>query len=166
MKDFIIIGNKNAMLWKSIFPKYFRKELYFGYNQVSRFFFLPDDATEWDKMEGGKKTNWFQGSGRWFTTFPTYKKNPPLPLLPYDPRVHKKYDTYDAVNTDSIYNIPNYDGLIGVPIGIIDYLCPEQFEIVGILCRGSDETLDPAKPIIDGKCLYTRVLIRRRLQGG
>lgn len=160
MKDFIIIGNKNAMPLKSIFPRYFRKELYFGYNQVSRFI-LPDDATEFQKMEGDKKTNCIQGTGRWFTSFPVHKKNPPLPLLPYDPRVHRKYDTYDAVNTDSIYNIPNYDGLIGVPMGIIDYINEEQFEIVGELMNGAC-SYDYGKPIVDGKKLYVRILIRRK----
>lgn len=147
MTDFIVVGNKNAMLWKTIFPKYFNKELYFGYNYISKFR-LPDDTY-----------NWFQGSGRWFTTYPVHKDNPPLDLVEYDPSIHKPYDTYPALNTDSIHSIPDYDGEIGVPIiGIIDYINEEQFEITGMLCRGSGG-IDYEKPIIDGKHLYTRVLI-------
>lgn len=151
MKDFIIVGNKNAMLWKTIFPMYFYKELYFGYNYISKFR-LPDDSY-----------NWFQGSGRWFTTFPIKKDNPPLQLVPYDPERHRRYDTYNAINTDSIYDVPDLDEdiEIGVPIGIIDYLNEDQFEITGMLCRGSGD-IDKAKPIIDGKHLYTSVLIKRK----
>lgn len=149
-KDFIVVGNKNAMLWKTIFPRYFYKELYFGYNYISKFR-LPDDTF-----------NWFQGSGRWFTTFPTPKDNPPLQLVEYDPERHKRYDTYNAINTDSIKDVPDLKDIeIGVPIGIIDYINPEQFEITGMLCRGSGD-IDKAKPIIDGKHLYSRVLIKRK----
>lgn len=160
MKDFIIIGNKNSLFLKDIFPLFMEGGLRYGYNYIN-YFLLSDNAEKWKKMEGGKKLNDFQGTGRWFSSFPVHKKNPPLPLLPYDPRVHRKYDTYDAVNTDSIHNIPNYDGLIGVPIGIIGYLCPEQFEIVGKLMNGACR-YDYGKPIVDGKKLYVRILIKKK----
>jgi len=39
---------------------------------------------------------------------------------------------------------------------------PEQFEIVGVLNHGCDSEFDLAKPILNGKELYTRVAIRRR----
>lgn len=148
MDGFIVVGNKNAMLWKSIFPKYFNKELYFGYNYISKFR-MPNNTY-----------SWFQGSGRWFTTFPVVKDNPPMKLKEYDKDKYPKYDTYDAINCDSIKDVPDYDGEIGVPIGIIDYICPTQFEITGMLCRGSGG-IDKAKPIINGKNLYTRVLIKK-----
>lgn len=148
MDGFIVVGNKNAMLWKSIFPKYFNKELYFGYNYISKFR-MPNNTY-----------SWFQGSGRWFTTFPVVKDNPPMILKEYDKDKYPKYDTYDAINCDSIKDVPDYDGEIGVPIGIIDYICPTQFEITGMLCRGSGG-IDKAKPIINGKNLYTRVLIKK-----
>ena len=147
MTDFIVVGNKNAMMWKSIFPKYFDGKLFYGYTYISKFR-LPDNPY-----------NWFQGSGRWFTTYPVHKDNPPLQLVPYDPSLHKIYDTYPALNTDSIHSVPDIVHMeIGVPIGILDYLCDEQFEITGMLCRGSGGC-DKAKPIIDGKHLYTRILI-------
>lgn len=147
--DFIVVGNKNAMMWKTIFPKYYYKQLYFGHNYISKFR-LPDNSF-----------NWFQGSGRWFTTFPVIKENPPITLKPYAEDKYQKYDTYDAVNTDSIKDIPDYDGEIGVPIGILDYLCTDQFTITGMLCRGSGD-IDKAKPIINGKHLYARVLIKKK----
>ena len=90
MADFIVVGNKNAMLWKNIFPKYFYGKLFFGYTYISKFI-LPDNTF-----------NWFQGTGRWFTSFPTEKNNPPLPLLPYVEDNYQKYDTYDAININSI----------------------------------------------------------------
>ena len=55
---------------------------------------------------------------------------------------------------------PDYDGEIGVPIGILDYLCKDQFTITGMLCSGSGD-IDKAKPIIKGQHLYSRVLIKK-----
>ena len=39
---------------------------------------------------------------------------------------------------------------------------PEQFEIVGELNNGSDNEFDYAKPMIEGKVKYMRILIKRK----
>lgn len=157
VKDYLVICNKNCIAWKTIFPDYLDGKTRYGYNIVSMFY-LPDDAEKYHIFEGCK-VNWFQGTGRWLTNFTVVKNNPPLPLVELE-STFKKFDTYDAWNTDSIKKIPDTNDLIGAPIGIIDYLCKEQFEIVGLLCRGSGG-VDPAKPIIDGKCKYVRILIKK-----
>ena len=149
MTDFIVVGNKNAMQWKTVWPLWFDKKIFFGYNYINRF-----DCSNGD-------TVWLQGLPRWFTSIKPNKEVPPLPLVEYDPEKHRTYDTYPAVNTDSIYQIPDVDSEIGVPIGIFDYLNEEQFEITGLLCRGSGG-MDKAKPIIDGKHKFTRTLIRKK----
>lgn len=146
-KQFCVIGNKNAIAWKTIFPMYFEDMIYFGYNNINKFL-----------VPNGEIAN-LEGLGRWYTNLKVDKHNPPLNLVELS-ETHQKYDTFDAYNTNSINDIPDVDGLIGVPIGIIDYICKEQFEIVGMLCRGSGG-LDFAKPIINGKELYTRILIKK-----
>lgn len=147
--DFLVIGNKNAGQWKTIFPLYFEDKLRWGYNCINKFI-----------AQNGEIAN-LEGLGRWFTTLPVEKNNPPLELVQYDPQRHKKYDTFNAVNTNSIKDIPDIDGLIGVTIGILDYICKDQFEIVGMLCRGSGG-IDFAHPIIDGKHLFTRIVIKKK----
>jgi hypothetical protein len=42
---------------------------------------------------------------------------------------YNRYDNYDAIPS-------NYDGLMGVPISILDKYCPEQFEIIGTSDNG------------------------------
>lgn len=148
MKQFLIIGNKNAAQWKNIFPLYFEDKLRFGYNNINKF-----------KVPDGSIAD-LEGVGRWFTTLPVEKNNPPLELVQYDPQRHKKYDTFDAVNTNSIKDIPDIEGLIGVPTGILDYICKDQFEIVGML-RVECCCYDFGHPIIDGKQLFTRILIKK-----
>jgi len=46
----------------------------------------------------------------------------------------------------------------------LDKYNPDQFEIVGILNHGCDSEYDLAKPILNGKEKFSRILIRRRQQ--
>ena len=58
----------------------------------------------------------------------------------------------------------------GVPITFLDKYCPTQFEIIWTTDRGGDGMLDELKlphtrydaPVINGKGLYKRILIRRK----
>lgn len=68
------------------------------------------------------------------------------------PVLWQKYDNYDALNVDKVASIPDdYDGLMGVPISFMDKYNPEEFEIVDII-----------KPKINGKKIFTRIIIRRK----
>ena len=76
---------------------------------------------------------------------------------------YQHYDNYDAIEVPHTDAIPSdYDGAIGLPISFLDKYCPEQFEIVGVFNHGSDSEFDLAKPILNGKELYTRIAIRHR----
>jgi hypothetical protein len=45
---------------------------------------------------------------------------------------YDKYDNYDAIEVPYVDAIPkDYNGIMGVPISILDKYCPEQFEIIG-----------------------------------
>lgn len=147
MVKYLIVGNKNAIAWTNIFPMYMEKKIWFGYSIINKFI----DAS-------GKLAD-LEGIGRWFTNLEVIKYNPEMELVEYNPETNRKYDTYDAVNTNSIYKIPNFDGVIGVPLGIIDYINKDQFEIVGIMHTGNGK-YDQGAPKIDGKAVYIRILIR------
>ena len=46
----------------------------------------------------------------------------------FDPDKYPKYDNYDAINVDKIKDIPfEYDGVMGVPITVLEYLCPDGY---------------------------------------
>lgn len=72
----------------------------------------------------------------------------------YDSKIHKKYDNYDAVNCDSRNKIPNIEGLIGVPVTIINSkpYDRDEIELVGCL----------KDTYIDGKPRFNRIIIRLR----
>ena len=81
----------------------------------------------------------------------------------YNPVEFPIYDSFDAIECCPTANIPfDYDGLMGVPITFLDKYNPDQFEIVGILNHGCDSEYDLAKPILNGKEKFSRILIRRR----
>ncbi len=85
---------------------------------------------------------------------------------------YKHYDNYDAIEVPYTDAIPSdYEELMGVPISFLDKYCPEQFELIGITENNVD--LNPYRktgcekydrPYIDGKRMYTRLLIRKKQQ--
>ena len=98
------------------------------------------------------------------------------------------YDNYDAMEVPVTSGIPSdYDGVMGVPVSFLPKYCPEQFEILGMCenldlyglktrfytsqeCRdryfelfGKKGTYDlNASGVVNGKKVYTRILIRRK----
>ena len=56
----------------------------------------------------------------------------------------------------------DYNGIMGVPITFLKYHNGTQFEIVGEANHGSDNDFDLFKPIVDGKEVFKRILIRKK----
>lgn len=143
-KKFLIIGNKNAITYKDFFPLLKSNEVWIGYNNPSEF----------DTPNGLTKK--VLGLCCWFTNLGVAKRNEKLILRKkYTPEEYPKYDNYDAINVNKIADIPvDYNGVMGVPISIMDKCNPEQFEIIGLAKH--------PVPKINGKSLYARILIRPR----
>lgn len=106
---------------------------------------------------------------RWYTNLDYKARHEKLVLWKnYTPEEYPKYDNYDAINVNKYSEIPcDYDGVMGVPITIIDFYSPEQFEIVGI--SGSlanpiiiDGSRKSGRFYIDGKRMYDRIVIRKK----
>ena len=65
---------------------------------------------------------------------------------------YQKYDNYDAINVNSLKDIPkDYDGVMGVPITILERFNPEQFEIVGYANGSDDFEFKPIKKYVNQK---------------
>ena len=158
-KQFLIIGNMNAITYKEIFPLIKENKLWLGYESPKEFV-QPDGTT--------KKF----GNICWFTNLPIVKREEHLDLFEnYSPDKYPMYDNYLAINVDRVSDIPcnewfimtvnedRYNKLketygddcvlidgddvkkqyrikvrnivMGVPITFLDKYCPKQFEIVG-----------------------------------
>jgi len=156
-KQYVIIGNMNAITYKEVFPLIKENKMWLGAtgNGTDMVFAVPEgtEVDEKDKLKAerlgyvGDYTR--LGNSCWFTTIDHGKRHKPLNLMTMadNERFNKKlqrkaaydrYDNYDAIEipfTDAIPN--NYDEIMGVPISFLDKYSPEQFEIVG-MCENED----------------------------
>ena len=103
----------------------------------------------------------------WLTNLDNERKHKDLLLTSfYSPKKHPKYDNYDAINVSKVAEIPmNYAGIMGVPITFLKYHNENQFEIIGEANHGSDNEFDLFKPIVNGKEIFKRILIKNKNVG-
>ena len=141
-KQYIIIGNMNAVTYKEIFPLIARNRIWLGYNSGHFWFKVPDSyevkKTDFKIDETGQK--WRRmGNICWFTNVDIEKRHENMVLFRnYTPEAYPKYDNYDAINVDRTVDIPcDYYGVMGVPITFLSQYNPDQFEIVAFR-KGND----------------------------
>ena len=155
-KQFLIIGNMNAITYKEVFPLIMGNKLWLGESIHSgdREFGVPADypleAAGWRIDAKGKHYIRVKGV-RWFTNLEHGRRHQPLQLMTMAQNIkhskHKEvrgtgylhYVNYDAIEVPFTDAIPSdYDGVMGVPISFLDKYCPEQFEIIGISLELAD----------------------------
>lgn len=175
-KQFVIIGNQNALTYKEIFKLVKENKIWFGHSIHSgdREFGVPRDyplnAAGCRVDENGNKFIRVKGV-RWFTNLDYEERHEDLILYKtYNKNEFPTYDNYDAINIDKTKDIPkDYSGVMGVPITFLDKYNPEQFEILGMSASAgySKEVVGipfvgdkDARPLIKGKNTYARIFIR------
>lgn len=176
-KQFIIVGNQNAVTYKEIFSLILSGHLWYGASIHSgdREFGVPDDyplkASGHRTDEQGNKFIRVKGV-RWFTNIDYKERHEDLLLYKtYSPEEYPHYDNYDAINVNKTANIPcDYSGVMGVPITFLDKYNPKQFELLGATeseGRGFSvglwhEDSKIAQAMVQGKKVYKRLFIRKR----
>lgn len=154
-KDFLLIGNMNAITYKSIFILIKQNVVFTGYTHPTKFI----------KPDGSIKQF---GNISWFTSFNTKSDIKPLNLHEkYTPEKYPKYDNYDAINVDRVADIPcNFYGIMGVPITFMHIWNPNQFKVIGYdhdLKGNGGIGVAEGQFEIAGKGIYRRILIQRKL---
>jgi hypothetical protein len=148
-KQFVIIGNQNAVTYKEVFPLIQANKLWLGQSISSgdREFRVPDsyplEAAGWRIDDEGKKYIRVKGV-RWFTNIEHGRRHEPMKLMTADENIkfskhkevrgigYKKYANFDGIEVPFTAAIPSdYEGFMGVPITFLDKYSPEQFEILG-----------------------------------
>jgi len=153
-KKFVIIGPKNAITYKEIFPLIREKRLWLGsgFGNGNAYFSIPSDTSRefadgvYNASTGLVK---FRNVG-WFTNLDHGRRHERLPLMTMADNLkfskhkgikgqaaYKRYVNYDAIEVPFTDAIPSdYDSLMGVPISFLDKYNPEQFEILGTSDNG------------------------------
>lgn len=165
-KQFVILGNMNAITYKEVFPHLKGNEIWLGYKSLNQdmYFDVTYERKEWllkNKKEGSAYkiidgvVMGRLASACWFTNIDHGKRHQPILLdtmehnLKFNKRLRKKlekdygtikyprYDNYDAIEVPFTKCIPfDYDGTMGVPITFLDKYNPAQFEIIGGTANG------------------------------
>ena len=155
-KQFLIIGNLNAITYKEVFKLIKDGKLWLGHTHPKVF--LQPDGSE-------KKF----GNICWFTNLPTERRAEDLILYKTyygHEDEYPTYDNYDAIEVSRVKNIPmDYDGVMGVPITFLDKHNPEQFEMLGLdVDLVHAKTGKTSRFILNGKTLYARIAIRKKVE--
>ena len=157
-KQFAVIGNKNSITYKEIFPLIKENKLWIGYTSTSLdiLFTVPKEMEkELVSQNQGSAYKIIDGhifarsASIWFTNIEHGRRHEPLRLMSMADNLefNKKmkgqteylhYDNYNAIEVPFTELIPkDYSGIMGVPISFLDKYCPEQFEILG-MCENED----------------------------
>ena len=169
-KQFLIIGNLNAITYKEIFPMIKENKVWLGNNARvnggAMFYEIPEAVANLDQVreiktdENGKKIYITRVQGvRWFTNLDHGRLHQPIPLMTKADvikfstnKAFEKYENYNAIEVSLVKNIPSdYHGIMGVPISFLDKYSPEQFEIVG-MCENEDLYKQKTKVYISAEC--------------
>lgn len=180
-KQFVIIGNKNCVTYKEVFPLIKENKLWSGRTEWSGgMWFETKDLEDVDKII--EDVNMKNVSSVWFTNIDHGKRHQVLPLMTMEDNLkyskhkevqgkdsYQKYDNYEAIEVPFTDAIPSdYEGVMGVPISFLDKYSPEQFEIVG-WSRHNSLNMDGGywkggknDATINGKDVYRRILIKHK----
>ncbi len=178
-KQFVVVGNKNCVTYKEIFPLFKENKMWSGETEWGGgMWFETKDSGDVDKTINGIDMK--NVSSVWFTNIDHGRRHRPLPLMTIDDNLkyskHKeikgkdsydKYDNYDAIEVPFTDSIPSdYEGIMGVPISFLDKYSPEQFEIIGCSYNyGRPESWDKNIDMgvsVKGVNVFKRILIRRK----
>ena len=190
-KQFLIIGNVNAITYKEVFPLIKENKMWLGlaFGRDFQGFIVPESyplsGTEARIDKHGNRivsTN----NTIWFTNLDHGRRHEPIELMTMQKNLeysrHKEirgkksydqYDNYDAIEVPFTDAIPSdHEGVMGVPVSFLHRYCPEQFDIVGTDYNVKEgllpELVNPNwkgkldRGYVDGNRLYSRILIRKR----
>jgi hypothetical protein len=189
-KKFVIVGSKNAITYKEIFPLIMANQLWTGVTGFSKdMLFIPPPDTDFsDKPKTALRcvdgVTYLRSPSIWFTNLDHGRRHQPLVLMTMADNLkhsrhkqikgkkkYEKYDNYDAIEIPFTDAIPiDFKGVMGVPISFLDKYNPAQFEILGATeseGRGFSNGLWNSKsgvsqPLISGIRAYKRIFIKHK----
>lgn len=185
-KQFSMIGNKNAVTHKELFPLIKSNQVWSGRTEWSGgMWFETINEQSVDKVINGVDMK--NVSSIWFTNIEHGRRHEPLQLMSMEDNlrynrnviknksdintIYKKYDNYDAIEVGYTNAIPrDYKGAMGVPISFLDKYNPEQFELLdandyvvdNLVNKKPHGLIKDKDGTINGKATYVRILIRNK----
>jgi hypothetical protein len=188
-KKFVIIGSKNAITLKEVFPLIKANKMWVGTTSFNKdmLFISPEEVDPTKKPSSATRTVdgvvYLRSPSVWYSNLDHGRRHQPLPLMTMQDNIkfskhkeikgkeYQKFDNYDAINIPFTDAIPSdYDGAMAVPISFLDKYSPEQFEIISSNDIITNNTI-PFKEhglikdkdgTINGVPTYVRLVIKKR----
>ncbi len=166
-KQFVIIGSKNAITYKEVFPLIKENKMWVGTTSFNKdmLFVSAEEIDPTQKPSTATRAVdgivYLRSPAVWFANLDHGRRHQILQLMSMSDnlRFNKKmqgktayetYDNYDAIEVPFTNAIPSkYDGVMGVPISFLDKYSPEQFEILGATQRGCHDEVPDLKKYDD-----------------
>ena len=188
-KKFVIVGSKNPITYKEIFPLIKANKMWVGTTSFNKdmLFISPEEVDPSGKPSTATRTVdgvvYLRSPSVWYTNLDHGRRHQPLPLMTMQDNIkfskhkeikgkeYQKFDNYDAINIPFTDAIPNdYDGAMAVPISFLDKYSPEQFEIISSNNIKTNDTISSKEHglikdkdgTINGVPTYVRVVIKKR----
>lgn len=187
-KKFVIIGSKNAITYKEVYPLIKQNKMWVGTTSFNKdmLFISPEKIDPKTKPSSATRTVngvvYLRSPSVWFTNLDHGRRHQPLPLMTMADNIkfskhkeikgkqYRKYDHYDAIEVPFTDAIPSdYEDAMGVPISFLDKYSPEQFEIISANDIKTDTVpykehglIKDKDGTIDGVPTYVRMVIRKR----
>ena len=188
-KKFVIVGSKNAITLKEVFPLIKANKMWVGTTSFNKdmLFISPEEVDPAKKPSSATRTVdgvvYLRSPSVWYSNLDHGRRHQPLPLMTMQDNIkfskhkeikgkeYQKFDNYDAINIPFTDAIPSdYDGAMAVPISFLDKYSPEQFEIISSNDIITNDTM-PFKEhglikdkdgTINGIPTYVRLVIKKR----
>lgn len=186
-KKFIIVGSKNSITYKEVFPLIKENKMWVGTTSFNKdmLFISPEKIDPKEKPSSATRIVdgivYLRSPSVWWTNIDHGRRHQPLSLMSRTDNVkfnkklkgqdYESFDNYNAINIPFTDAIPNdYDGAMAVPISFLDKYAPEQFEIISSNDIRKNDTV-PYKQhglikdkdgAINGKPTYVRLVIKRK----
>ena len=148
-KKFVIVGSKNAITLKEVFPLIKANKMWVGTTSFNKdmLFISPEEVDPTKKPSSATRTVdgvvYLRSPSVWYSNLDHGRRHQPLPLMTMQDNIkfskhkeikgkeYQKFDNYDAINIPFTDAIPSdYDGAMAVPISFFFFFSPEQFEII------------------------------------
>ncbi|MCD8296801.1 MAG: adenine-specific methyltransferase EcoRI family protein [Prevotella sp.] len=165
-KQFLIIGNVNALTYKEIFKLIQNDKVWLGVNLGRGIsgFIVPDSYKRYGSevhTDCNGNTVISTNGCLWLTNLELKQRHEDINLTKEYYGNEEKYPMFDnckGINVNRTQDIPkDYSGLMGVPITFLHKYNPDQFEIIRF--RKGDDGKDLR---VNGKCPYFRILIKNK----
>lgn len=144
MTDFLVIGHRTAGSLDCVFELLIKDKLRFGFNGLQWFI----------GSECGAPAYWYTSLSREECEF--------ADLVEYHQEDYETIGMTKIINIERVDNIPDYPGVMAVPVTFLKKWNPKQFEIVGKTGGGYRYKDYVKREILTNDGLWGRIFIKKK----